>query len=305
MMLNFTRQGKLKAFSATGSVDMTEKREAGNEKRYIQGDSMMIEEGRKVALNVKGGEGIPAAIVSGGYKIEAGEINVLMNSNNLEATGGIKVTIDPIHEKQSKVGFFQEEASIFLVANEMRYSGDAKRFLFKDRVKIWQGKDMVLTEELALFRDTGKILCSRGVASFIAFSPKAEDADYQVGIEAESLTFNPEESLIAYQENSSLKVKDINLHADSLLVFLNKDTGRMQKITARGNVSIQRNEYEGLGQEAIYDIEEEKVVLTGSPVLMDKTRGRTEGDKLTFHISDGRIIVENKGRERSVSVIKS
>ena len=42
----------------------------------------------------------------------------------------------------------------------------------------------------------------------------------------------------------------------------------------------------------------------GNPVLIDKDRGITRGDKLTFCLADDRILVENKARERSATVIK-
>ncbi|GAH32736.1 unnamed protein product, partial [marine sediment metagenome] len=61
---------------------------------------------------------------------------------------------------------------------------------------------------------------------------------------------------------------------------------------------------EGRGEEAIYDPDKESVVLLGNPVLIDKDKGITRGDKLTFYLADDRILVENKARERSATVIK-
>ena len=46
------------------------------------------------------------------------------------------------------------------------------------------------------------------------------------------------------------------------------------------------------------------IELTGNPKLFDKNKGESEGDKLTFHLADDRIIVENKDRKRSETVIK-
>jgi lipopolysaccharide export system protein LptA len=57
--------------------------------------------------------------------------------------------------------------------------------------------------------------------------------------------------------------------------------------------------------EALYDLDKETIVLTGNPSLIDKEKGTVEGDKLTFHLGDGRILVENKDRERPVTFIKS
>jgi lipopolysaccharide export system protein LptA len=77
------------------------------------------------------------------------------------------------------------------------------------------------------------------------------------------------------------------------------------QIAASQNVVVLLDQNEGRGDEAIFEVKKDILVLTGDPVLIAKDKGKTEGAKLTFHISDGKIIVENKDRERSVTVIKS
>jgi lipopolysaccharide export system protein LptA len=78
----------------------------------------------------------------------------------------------------------------------------------------------------------------------------------------------------------------------------------MKETVARGKVIIVQDVGEARGKEARYDPDKETIILLGNPVLEDKERGITKGDKLTFYIADGRIFVENKGKERSVTVIK-
>jgi lipopolysaccharide export system protein LptA len=70
-------------------------------------------------------------------------------------------------------------------------------------------------------------------------------------------------------------------------------------------VVVVQGDREARGEEANYDLEEDTIVLTGNPVLVDKVKGMTEGDKLTFYLADGKIVIENKERGRSVTVIKS
>ena len=67
---------------------------------------------------------------------------------------------------------------------------------------------------------------------------------------------------------------------------------------------IAKEQTEGRGEKAKYDLNNNSIEITGNPVFIDKHKGRTEGDKLTFSISDDRITVENKGRDRSITVIK-
>ena len=68
---------------------------------------------------------------------------------------------------------------------------------------------------------------------------------------------------------------------------------------------ITHGENQGRGEKAVFNVKKDTIVLTGNPVLIAKDQGKTEGIKLTFYIADGKIIVENKDRERSVTVIKS
>ena len=86
---------------------------------------------------------------------------------------------------------------------------------------------------------------------------------------------------------------------------MNRGKEGIQGIIAKGDVRIVQNRYQALGQQANFNLNKEKLTLTGSPTLIEKDKGRMEGDKLTFYISDGRIIIENKERERSVTIIKS
>jgi lipopolysaccharide transport protein LptA len=119
------------------------------------------------------------------------------------------------------------------------------------------------------------------------------------------MTFNPKNHLLAYEQNCWLKTSAIALNSETLFVHLGEEKGEIKTISAKGRVTIKDNLRDGRGEEAVYDLDQETVVLTGRPVIVDKKKGKIEGDKLTFHLGDGKILVENKDRERSVSVIKS
>jgi lipopolysaccharide export system protein LptA len=74
---------------------------------------------------------------------------------------------------------------------------------------------------------------------------------------------------------------------------------------ATKNVTIIQEAKEAVGETADYDIEKDTMVLTGRPVLTLKEKGTVKGDKLTFRLADGTILVENRDQQRSVAVIKS
>ncbi len=186
----------------------------------------------------------------------------------------------------------------------MRFSEEEKRFFFMGNTKIWQEDDVLRAGEIMLNAETRKILCIQGVKATVPYKPKDKEEE-RVEISSDIMVFKPEENLVSYRENASLRVKDIKLRARSISVYLKEEKGEMKKIVARGNVIIEQNLREGRGEEASYDVDEEIIVLSGNPVLIEKEKGVTRGDKLTFYMADGRIAVENPDRERSKTVIKS
>jgi lipopolysaccharide export system protein LptA len=97
----------------------------------------------------------------------------------------------------------------------------------------------------------------------------------------------------------------MKLTSADLAISLKEEGNAMDRILAKGKVVIIQETKEGRGEEANYDLMADTVVLTGRPVLVEKDKGTTEGDKLTFYLGDGRIFIENKERGRSAAVIKS
>jgi len=309
MNMLMSRDGELKNFEADQKVKMFEVREG--EEREVEGDYLESKD-RGKSLRVKGGEDRQARIKTRKYEISADDLSVLLESKNLEAKGRVRVILKSGSGPDAAVGFFSKESPVFIDADEMRYSDENKRFLFMGNIKVWQGKDVLETPELALFRDSGKILCRESVRTRLTFKPQQKDdeevteeeEEKQIDITAKSLEFDPALRRITYREKVTMRVDDIKLDAELLLMDMDETAGELKTVKASENVRIERGDYQGQGQQAVYDVAQEVIVLTGKPVLVDKNRGKVEGHKLTFHLADDRIIVENKDRERSETVIK-
>lgn len=121
----------------------------------------------------------------------------------------------------------------------------------------------------------------------------------------ERMSFSPKERLLNFEKDSWLITQSVRLKSERIAVQLKEKKGEIQTIEAKGKVSLTSGPREGKGGAALYNLDLETIVLTDNPSLIDKEKGVVEGDKLTFHLGDGRILVENKDRERSVTVIKS
>ena len=299
----FDQEGELREFEALKKARMIDQEESSDERRFIEGDSLIIK-GKTDVLRVKGKGPYEARVASSESEVFAEEIFIFLDSNNLEVTSGVKVVLNQKQGEKKRIGLFSEESPVLVNAKEMRYFDEEKRFIFNGDIKAWQEKRILLADEVVLYEETGKILSTGDVNSIFPHKPKDEEKEERVEISSDKMTYHPEQNLIFYEKRSSLKVKDIDLRAQSVSVYLSEEEGDMEKIVARKNVVIVQSLGEGRGEEAIYDPDKESVVLLGNPVLIDKDRGITRGDKLTFYLADDRILVENKARERSATVIK-
>jgi len=298
----FNREGELIEFQALKNARIVKQAENPDETRRIEGDSLMKKKDSDL-LWIRGRGPYDARISSQGSDVFAGEMTISLDTNDLEVEDGVKVILKSKPEGERPIGIFSKELPVFIQAKEMRYFAEQKRFLFNKETKAWQEKKVLQSEEIELFDETGKLLCEGGVKSTMPHTTK-EGKEEKLKISSEKMAYFPEENLVVYQEKSTLAVRDAILRAQSISVYLGEEDKGIQKIVGRKKVVVTQNLGEAFGEEAIFDPEKESLVLLGNPVFIDKDKGRTEGDKLTFYMADGRILVENQERERSVTVIK-
>ena len=222
----------------------------------------------------------------------------------MSASGNVQVIFDTEEEEEKVVGFFSENKPVFITTQEMRYFASRERFNFSGGNKVWQDKDILSADMLNINKNTGKVTAEGNVSSTFPYVPKDKEEEERVTITAKAMSYDPDKNIVHYQGDNTLKMEDILLKAQSVFIHLDKDEG-IKGVTASEDVVVRQEQYEGQGQRAVFDMEKRTIVLTGNPVLITEDQGRTEGTKLTFFIADGRIVVENRGRERSVTVIKS
>lgn len=297
------REGELLRFLADTDAEIIEKNEGGEIQRSIIGDSIALKDDKN-SLVAQGNDGSQARVSMRGSDIKAETIRILRNTNNMSASGNVQVIFSPEEEGKKVVGFFSENKPVFITTQEMRYFAAHERFNFSGGNKVWQDRDILFADVLNIYKDTGRVTAEGNINSTFPYVPKDKEEEERVSITAEAMSYDPDENIVHYQGENTLKVENIHLKAQSVFIHLDKDEG-IKRIIAAEDVVVRQEQYEGQGQRAEFDMIMETIVLTGNPVLIDEDQGRTAGTKLTFFIADGKIVVENKGRERSVTVIKS
>jgi lipopolysaccharide export system protein LptA len=300
--LMFDRAGDLTDYSASGEarVDLADR--TGGDERRVWGDKITYHKKGDV-LKTVGTDKMPARIDSARTEVEAGWITVNQESGNMQSSGAVKLVLKPGKDDKA-VGFFSKDKPVFITCKDLVYTKAKKKFLFKEDVRIWQDKTVVLAKEFEILELSEKVFGRGGVKASFTRKPKDKPVEEPLAIGADEMSYVPKGKTIKFAGGSFLNTNTMTLTCADLSVRLKEEGNEMVRILAKGTVLIIQETKEGRGEEANYDLLADTVVLTGSSVLIDKEKGVIEGDKLTFYLGDGKILIENKERSRSAMVIK-
>ena len=86
---------------------------------------------------------------------------VSQESGNMRSSGAVKMVLKP-GEDDMAVGFFSKDKPIFITCKDLVYTKENKRSLFKEDVRIWQDKDVVLAKEFEIREDSGQVFGTGG-----------------------------------------------------------------------------------------------------------------------------------------------
>jgi len=305
MRMTFDRREVLREFLAWSAARLVERGPTSEVERSISGEEISIGTKGK-SWKIKAPEAGEARVDSPDSDVTAKSLTIYPRQEILDAAGGVKVIVKLRPEEAETVGFFSSEQPVFCTAEKMRYEKRLDRLQLGEAVRMWQGKEVLFADQLTVLKKTGEIMAEGNVRAIFSRHPKEEKAaEEKIEIGGAKLSFSPPENSLIFEQGCWLKSKDLGLNSHWIAVLLREKTAEIQQIEAKGKVAITEKLREGKGERALYDLEQETVVLTGNPTIIDKEKGVIEGEKLTFRLGEGRIQVENKDRERSTTVIKS
>lgn len=289
---------QLTKFEAKGNVII---KESGGEKREITGEKI-IEDREKELLVISGKQNTSASITSADNQLLAEEITIFLKNGDLKAKE-VKYILFPDSEKRNPIGFFSPEELIFISAQEMVYLAEKEVTIFSGNTKLWQKNDFITAQKISINHKETQLHAQGEVKSF--FHHKIKNQEELIKIYAAKMEFSQKEKLITYQGNNSLFAKNLKVSAKTIKLLLEKEKSGIEKIIAQQEATIEYSQYRATGGKAEYNLNQEKIILTENPVIIDQNKGRTEGKKLTFHLADDRIVMESEENKRAVTVLSS
>ena len=300
----FSRGARLREFRVFEEARISSLLKDSQQDRLVEGKTIILD-GKTQIVRVQGKNGVSARFASPRNEVTAAEIEISIQDDSFGAKGGAKAVLRPQMETSSATGFFAKDKPVFANAGSMRYSAGEKRFILSGQVKMWQDKKVLLGQEVSFNEETGEMQGHGDIKSIFPHTPKEGEKEERVEISAGRMSYDPKANQIFYEDGCSLKMRNIDLSAGLITVLPGEAAGKVRSMRATKKVTIIQEAREAVGETAEYDVEKDTMVLTGRPVLTLKDKGTVRGDKLTFRLGDGTILVENQDQQRSVAVIKS
>ncbi len=144
----------------------------------------------------------------------------------------------------------------------------------------------------------------------------SKQSDEPIEITSNRMEAFNEKKLVVFSGNAIAKQGNKALKADQLNLYYKKEpdkkvkvgtteteaTGTLEKIEAKGNVSLTQGERIATGDEAVYLRDSGKVIMTGNAVLSEG-KNSIKGDRVIVFLNENRGLVESDTKKQVKAII--
>ena len=147
----------------------------------------------------------------------------------------------------------------------------------------------------------------------VSLKEEAQKADAgAIVIKSQSLEVDNQKRIVVFSGQVDAKREDMTINCEKMIVYYmdqsaEKESGktdvRIDKIVATGKVKISRPDGAlAMSEKAVYYENDEKVVLTGRPVVK-QGNDFVEGSRITLYLKEKRSTVEGSEKEKVRAVL--
>jgi lipopolysaccharide export system protein LptA len=116
---------------------------------------------------------------------------------------------------------------------------------------------------------------------------------------AGSFVYADQDRRAHYETGAQMNGEQGNVNADALTLFLAREENSLDRLEAKGKVSVTVDKRVATGVQLTYQPAEEKYIITGAPVKLVEECRESIGKTLTFFKSSDRVIVDGNQENRT------
>ncbi len=239
-------------------------------------------------------------------RARADQFVILLASDTAEGIGGVHaIHTDPRNPALLPTNVVADRMIVDRLSQTVHYEG---------HVRAWRGTDVVESASLDVNKNQRRVSTnSRVVTSHLQPAP-AGTAGGKAGqpgtspliVRADRLEYFDAGRKARYAGNVEMDTADTRIQADRLDIYfssgLKNGDSEVERAVAEGHVKIVQPMRYAMGENAVYDAETGKVVMTGGPpTVHDAEKGSMTGQRLTFYIHNDRLLVDGSASSPAVS----
>ncbi len=123
-----------------------------------------------------------------------------------------------------------------------------------------------------------------------------------IDITSDTVEASQKQNTVTFRGNVVAKQEDVNLYANTLMIYYDPQTKAIKTVIASGNVKIVQLNRRATGQKVTFNQDVNQVVLEGEAVLREG-ENVIRGDRVIYYVEEERSIVEGgKGGRVSTTI---
>jgi lipopolysaccharide export system protein LptA len=267
-------------------------------------------DGKNEILNLRGGR--PRAGDSKG-RTEADEIDYDRQKEETHARGDVRTTYYSREKTNDSTPFKNSNSPILVTAERADADNKQRTAVFIGNARGWQDNNYIKADRIELYEEEKRMVGLGNVESALYSVKKKGQAETKEEVvpgfaTSDRMTYSDTERRVHYSGSVKARQGSDRIEAESIEVFLMKETNEVERMTADGNVVMNQPGRRGTGDKLVYTSSDGKGVLEGKLARVeDDEKGITMGSQLTFYSLDDKVFVDNRqgtGRVRSVHKLK-
>lgn len=241
-----------------------------------------------------------------GTQVTATEMTLNVETQDLESRENVQFILQlEKRESEQKNWLLASDKPLFGFSQALYFSFKKNWLLLDGEARLWQESFSLQANRIVLRPDSRELEASDQVKMIVIKREEAKSArPQQVIMLSPQLEYWPEENHLVFKGPAEILWADFRVKAQALEIDFQDKSSDIDKIKTEGEVNVVKGTIKAKAERGYYDWAKDIFVLEGKPILEDPERGLIRGDKLTFNLAESRILVENQGRERSISIIK-
>ncbi|MBI3939743.1 MAG: LPS export ABC transporter periplasmic protein LptC [Acidobacteria bacterium] len=251
--------------------------------RVLTGEEAVYDNG---ALTLSG-QKLRPALTEPGSRTTALRFLLYERENRLVARGEVRSELQKSADAGSAFPTFSRDEPVFIQSDSLQLASN--QATYAGSVRAFQRNQFLFAQTIVIGPDTG-LSASGRVRSFSY--REAGGRLKRVAVEAPQLVYRREMRLARYSEGVRMVTEEGSLASGTLDVHFNADN-QVDSAVADELVMLRQGDRTGTGSRAQYDFATDRITLTGNLAeVVDSSRRRTKGRRLTFFVGDDRILVE-------------